>query len=53
MIEKIIVYEDRFAVEFKSGASVDVERNHRKNFIAPKTTYRPLAPCRNAGCFLL
>lgn len=35
MIEKVIVYDDRFAVEFKSGTSVDVERDHRKNFIAP------------------
>lgn len=35
MIEKIIVYDDRFAFEFKSGTSVDVERDRRKNFIAP------------------
>lgn len=35
MIERIIVYENRFAVEFKSGTSIDVERDHRKNFIAP------------------
>ena len=26
MVEKITVYEDKYAVEFKSGASVDVER---------------------------
>ena len=35
MIEKVIVYDDRFDVEFKSGAKVDVERNYRKNYIAP------------------
>lgn len=35
MIEKVIVYDDRFDVEFKSGARVDVERNYRKNYIAP------------------
>lgn len=26
LIEKVIVYEERFEVEFKSGAKVDVER---------------------------
>ena len=26
LIEKIIVYDERFVVEFKSGAKVDVER---------------------------
>lgn len=26
MVEKITVYEDKFTVEFKSGAGVDVER---------------------------
>ena len=35
MIEKVIVYDDRFDVEFKSGARIDVERNYRKNHIAP------------------
>ena len=35
MIEKVIVYDDRFDVEFKSGARIDVERNYRKNYIAP------------------
>ena len=35
MIEKVIVYGDRFDVEFKSGARIDVERNYRKNYIAP------------------
>lgn len=35
MIEKVIVYDDKFDVEFKSGARIDVERNYRKNYIAP------------------
>ena len=35
MIEKVIVYDDKFDVEFKSGGKVDVERNYRKNYIAP------------------
>ena len=26
LIEKVTVYDDRFEVEFKSGAKVDVER---------------------------
>ncbi|MEG0900214.1 MAG: site-specific recombinase, partial [Oscillospiraceae bacterium] len=26
MVEKIMVYEDKFTVEFKSGTSVDVEK---------------------------
>ena len=35
MIKKIIVYNERFSVEFKSGTSVDVGRDYRKNYIAP------------------
>ena len=35
MIEKVIVYDDRFDVEFKSGARIDIERNYRKNYISP------------------
>lgn len=43
VVEKITVYEEEFTVEFKSGTSVDVDRR----------LYLQLAPCRNAGCFLL
>lgn len=35
MIEKVTVYDDKFTVEFKSGASVDIERDFRENYIAP------------------
>ena len=35
MIEEVIVYDDKFDFEFKSGARIDVERNYRKNYIAP------------------
>ena len=35
MIEKVTVYADKFTVEFKSGASVDIERDFRENYIAP------------------
>ena len=35
MIEKVTVYDDKFTVEFKSGVSVDIERDFRENYIAP------------------
>ena len=35
MIEKVTVYDDKFTVEFMSGASVDIERDFRENYIAP------------------
>ena len=39
LIEKVIVYEDKFTVEFKSGMTVDVEENKKGS---PRNDMLPL-----------
>ena len=39
LIEKVIVYEDKFTVEFKSGMTVDVEENKQGS---PRNDMLPL-----------